>query len=106
MRKLHLSTDVTKVPDTIHWLNFFDEEMVARLGGKNKLLAAPAFAVKQWENPPGIFLILQREPFDFCNLKHRQRQEEIVHYLELKQLHGLYPKRYEDHLPDRLSSDS
>ncbi|MEM2126578.1 MAG: hypothetical protein QXQ53_09320 [Candidatus Methanosuratincola sp.] len=94
---LHLSVDLTKVPDTIHWLNFFDERMVERLGGKEKLLAAPAYEVREWADPPGILLVLQREPFDYHAPEHRRRQEEIVKYLELEWLHTLYPKKWEVH---------
>lgn len=100
---LRFSVDRTQVPDTIHWFNFFDEGMTERLGGKKRLLSAPVHDVEEWESPPGIVLILQREPFDFHNPEHRQRQEGVVQYLELERLHDLYPKKRNIQLADRSS---
>jgi hypothetical protein len=102
---LRFSVDRTQVPDTIHWFNYFDHEMVKRLGGEKKLLTAPAYEVRKWENPPGILLILQREPFDIHNLEHREKYEEIVQYLELDRLHSLYPRKREVHPADHSLSD-
>jgi hypothetical protein len=103
---LRFSVDRTQVPDTIHWFNYFDERMVERLGGEKKLLTAPAYEVRKWESPPGILLILQRDPFDIYNPEHRQKYEEIVQYLDLKRLHALYPRKREVHLADCSLSDS
>jgi hypothetical protein len=90
---VRLSMDKTKIPTAIHWFNFFDEAMVKRLGGEEKLLTAPAYQAEVWKSPPGILLILQRELFDYQNPEHRQRYREITKYLELDRLHALYPKR-------------
>jgi hypothetical protein len=90
---LRSSIDRTLIPDTIHWFNYFDEEMVERLGGRTKLRAAPVYQVAEWDNPPGLLLVLGRDPFDYHNPEHRQRHDEITQYLELDRLHKLYPKR-------------
>jgi hypothetical protein len=102
--KIHLSVDVTKVPATIHWFNYFDDEIADRLGGREKLRSAPVYQVKEWENPPGIILVLQREPFDFHNQEHRQRHAEVTRYLDLDRLQSLYPKRREIDLELRRSN--
>jgi hypothetical protein len=102
---LRLSIDLKKVPDTIHWFNYFDVETVERLGGKTNLLSAPAYLVVESENPPGIVLILQREPFDFHNPAHRQRQEEVVKYLQLERLYDLYPKKRDVQLAEHSPPD-
>ncbi len=85
--------DTTKVPDTIYWFNYFAQDMVERLGGREKLLAAPAYLVTTLEEPPGVILILQRELFDYHNPEHRRRHEEITRYLDLSRLHTLYPRQ-------------
>lgn len=105
INKLRFSVDLRKVPDTIHWFNYFDAEMIERLGGKAKLLSAPAYLVVESESPPGIVLILQREPFDFHNPAHRQRQEEAVKYLDLPRLHARYPKERNVQLAERSPLD-
>ena len=103
--KLRFSVDLAKVPDTIHWFNYFDAEMAERLGGNTKLLSAPAYHVAELESPPGIVLVLQREPFDFHNPAHRQRHEEVAKYLELQRLHDLYPKKRDVQLAERSPLD-
>lgn len=90
--KIYLSVDVTKIPDIVHWFNFFDSDMAERLGGKDKLLRAPAYLVEEVADPPGIVLVLQREPFDYHKGKHRQRWQDVTRYLDLERLHRLYPK--------------
>jgi hypothetical protein len=98
---LRFSIDRTQIPDTIHWFNYFGEGMVDRLGGRDRLLSAPAYEVSVWEDPSGILLILQRDPFDFHNLEHCTKHEEVVRYLQLKRLHALYPRKREVHLAER-----
>jgi len=61
---LRLSSDTTKVPIAVHWMNFFGEGMSARLGGRDKLLSAPAYHVEELSNPLGVSLVLQYETFD------------------------------------------
>lgn len=90
---IYLSTDVTKVPSTINWLNFFDRAMVERLGGRKKVLGAPALSVAEIQDPAGVILILQDETFDYHNPEHRQRLETITQYFDLPRLHAMYPKR-------------
>jgi hypothetical protein len=91
--RIYLSVDVTKVPATVHWFNFFDRGMVERLGGREKLLGAPAYRVTELDEPAGLLLILQREPFDHHHPEHRQRLAAITDYLDLPQLQARYPKR-------------
>jgi hypothetical protein len=105
INKLRFSVDLRKVPDTIYWFNYFGAEMVERLGGKAKLLGAPAYSVAESESPSGIVLILQREPFNFHNPTHRQRQEEVVKYLQLERLHDLYPKKRDVQLAEHSPPD-
>lgn len=90
---IYLSVDTTRVPATIYWFNYFAQDMVERLGGMEKLLAAPAYRVTPVEEPPGVILILQRELFDYHHPEHRRRHEEITQYLDLSRLHTLYPKQ-------------
>jgi hypothetical protein len=104
--KVHLTVDVTKVPGTIHWFNYFSDKIVQRLGGREKLQSAPVFQVQECDNPPGMILILQQEPFDYFNPEHRRRHEKIAQYLDLDRLHKLYPKRRDIHLEDRSLSNS
>ena len=101
IQKLRFSVDPRKVPHTIHWFNYFDADMVERLGGKTRLLSAPAYSVAELESPPGVVIVLQREPFDFHNPTHRQRQEAAVKYLELGRLQERYPKKREVQLTQR-----
>jgi hypothetical protein len=86
------TVDLTKVPAFIEWFNYFDQPMVERLGGVNKLLAVPAYRVQQVENSGGAILVLQEEAFDFQNPVHLHRREAVEKYLEFERLHKLYSK--------------
>jgi hypothetical protein len=91
IRSLRFTLDRTKVPDTIHWFNYFSSDIVARLGGTQTLLAAPVYLVDELSQPAGMILILRPEPFDYYNAEHMRHQLEVVKYLQLNSLHVMYP---------------
>ena len=92
-REIRLSVDGTKLPFAIDWLNYFDQDMAERLGGVQKLLDAPAYLVERAEDPVGIILALQRQPFDCHDLEDLRRQRKIAEYLDLPKLHAMYPRQ-------------
>lgn len=104
--QLNVSVDLTKVPDTIHWLNFYSEELVGRLGGRAVLTAAPAYETREWNDPPGMLLVLQREPFDCHDPEHLARHDRINKYLGIRNLHALYPRQRGPYRSRRLSASA
>ena len=92
-REIRLSVDGTKLPFDIDWLNYFGQDMAERLGGMQKLLGAPAHLVEHAQDPDGIILVLQRQPFDCHDLEDLRRQRKIAEYLDLSKIHAMYPIR-------------
>lgn len=87
------SIDIHKVPVAVHWFNYFSPQWAERLGGLEKLLAAPAFLAEPAEALGGIVLILQEEPFDYKNPDHLRNRHRIEDYLNLRHLQQLLKRR-------------
>jgi hypothetical protein len=85
--------DSDKVPVAIEWFNYFDSEMVDRLGGKEKLLSAPVYIIEPDKELNGLLLVLQKEPFDYLNSEHLKNREVVEDYLDLNRLHALFPRQ-------------
>ena len=79
--------DRQKVPETIHWVNYFDNSIVDRIG-RSLLLSADVFLVEELTD--GVLLVLQSEPFDVANPIHLRRQQVINQYLHLPELQKKY----------------
>ncbi len=79
---LQFTLDKTKLPDTVHWFNYFSTETVVRLGGTEVLTTSPAYLVQEVSEPPGIVSVLQHEPFDYSRPEHKRRHREVVSQLE------------------------
>jgi hypothetical protein len=87
---IRVSVDLTKVPITIQWLNFFNAEWIERLGGEKKFRNVPVGEVI--DMPSGIVFVIQHDPFTYGNPEHVERQKELHKYFGLVELHKKYPR--------------
>ncbi|MGB8648996.1 MAG: hypothetical protein WCF84_27415 [Anaerolineae bacterium] len=88
--ELRVSIDLTQVPITIQWLNYFNWEWVDRLGGKRKMQQIPEGEVI--EVPSGMILVMQHDPFSYQNPEHVAGQRRLDKYFRLAKLHRRYRK--------------
>jgi hypothetical protein len=91
-REIFNSIDLSKVPATIEWFNYFGPEWVGRFGGVEKLLSAPVVLAEPVEGLGGVVLILQEEPFDYRNPRHLHKRTLAEAHLDLPRLHQLFRK--------------
>lgn len=91
-QELTFRIDRTKIPETIHWFNFFDLQMAERLGGLSKIQELSAYKIEEINNPPGIVLILQQEQFDIHGRHSKLLLKEAFETLDLESVQTLYKK--------------
>jgi hypothetical protein len=82
--------DPKRIPQIIHWINYFGSEFVERLGGREHLLAGPVYLAEELTELGGIIWVLQEEPFDDHKKAHRARQCEATAYLRLEEIQQQY----------------
>lgn len=82
--------DTSKVPQLIHWFNYFGPAFIERLGGREHLSAGPVWRVEEIESLSGIIWILQQDPLDAYNSEHLARQQDAMRYLRLPEIHKQY----------------
>ena len=90
MQQLNREVDVRKLPVAIEWFNYFNPDWVSRLGGPERLLAAPALHVDTVSPTNGVILILQEAPFDYLDPVHLENRNSVEEYLQLAQLQQVY----------------
>ena len=82
--------DPKRIPQIIHWINYFGPELVERLGGLEHLLAGPVYLAEELTELGGIIWVLQEEPFNDHKKAHRARQREATAYLRLEEIQQQY----------------
>jgi hypothetical protein len=83
--------DGKKVPQLVHWYDYFGSAFVGRLGGFEKLLTAPVHRAEAFHE--GVLWILTPEPFDDRNPDHRALQEGAAEYLNLEEIHEAHRRQ-------------
>ena len=61
--------------------------MTINLGGVDKLLSAPVFSAEYLEEMKGVFLVLQKDPFNYKNPEHLNNRKRVEEYLDLREIH-------------------
>lgn len=88
---VRFSIDINHVPISLHWINYFGERWVQRIGAERLKRLSEKVPAFEWLGSGAVLFALQEEPFRESDPKHVETQRMLEATLDLKKLHREHP---------------